>query len=243
MAHLQQQEVHIAARPRPRHVLQRPPRHGRRLLPVEHLRACGRSPLRRSPARPAAADRRSWRRPPITPSSARWSTTRSPGPPPSPRCSAPPSPSRTPAPRRVGPWPASRSATARSPSTRCPGTTAPRCGAAPTSGRAPTCWRCAWTTSVRRPTHCTGPASRSCAGRRDLVVLDPAATGGVQVALTGSCSRATPASEPGASGDGIDPLDPDAHGLGQQLVVELEHGALPLARPADDRRPPAPRGR
>ena len=61
-----------------------------------------------------------------------------------------------------------------------------RCGGAPTSGRAPTCWRCGWTTWRRRPRRRPAPGWRRCGRDADLVVLDPAATGGVQVALTGS---------------------------------------------------------
>ena len=104
-------------------------RHRWRLLPVEHLRACGRSPFRWSPAPdPLPRSHGSWPRPPSTPSSARRSTTPgSPGPPTFATLARHHCHLRgRPGPRRVSRWPASRSATAPSPSSRCPGDEGPR---------------------------------------------------------------------------------------------------------------------
>ena len=64
-------------------------------------------------------------------------------------------------------------------------TRAARCGAAPTSGHAPTCWPCASMTSAPRPTRSHRAGITIVRWEGDLVVLDPAATGGVQIALTG----------------------------------------------------------
>ena len=54
------------------------------------------------------------------------------------------------------------------------------------AGRAPTCWRCASRTSGRRPTRSHRAGITIVRWGGGLVVLDPAATGGVQIALTGA---------------------------------------------------------
>ena len=186
MAHLQQQEVHIAARPRPDMCFSDPRDTGGVFFQWSTFELAVDPRFGGSPARPAAPlagpgaghparlRRRAGRRPGrlgrhlrhVARHRRHLRGRR--------------------APRRVSPWPASRSATAPSPSSRCPGTTAARCGVAPTSGRAPTCWRCSVDDlgAATDALHRAGITIVRWEG--DLVVLDPAATGGVQVALTGS---------------------------------------------------------
>ena len=186
MAHLEQQEIHIAARPRPEMCFTRPPRH-------RAASSCSGAPSS-SPVDPRfggtparAARRRCWRRPRTTPSSAHWSTTPGPGPSRFADCSAPPSRSRTPTRRPANPWRACRSATAPSPSSAARRSGGPALWGRPYERACTHLARhCASTTSTRRPPRPPAPASRRCGPKRDLVVLDPAATGGVQVALTGS---------------------------------------------------------
>ena len=183
MAHLQQEGVHIAARARPEMCFSDPRDTGGVFFQWSTFSSRS-TPASAAPRPTRCPPAGSWRRPRTTPSSARWSTTPSPG----------PALRRAPgttvtfehAEAAPGhPWRASRSATAPSPSSRC------RAARPPLWGR-----------PYERAAHPPVGAARRRPGRgdrrahragitivrwaADLVVLDPAATGGVQVALTGS---------------------------------------------------------
>ena len=185
MAHLESQGVRIAARPLPEMCFTDPRDTGGVFLQWSTFELAV-DPRFGGTAGPHRRHRCSRRRR-TTPSSARWSTTPPPGPTGLPHSSAPPSPSSTPAPLPPSPWLACRWATAPSPSTgwtrrrtralwgrtyerACTHLLALRVedlgAAADGDGHA-------GVAAVRGPT----PTS-SCS--------DPAATGGVQVALTGS---------------------------------------------------------
>ena len=79
MAHLQQEEVHIAARPRPEMCFSDPRDTGGVFFQWSTFELAV-DPRFGGPRPDPLPPRRSWRRPRSTPSSARWSTTRSPGP-------------------------------------------------------------------------------------------------------------------------------------------------------------------
>ena len=244
MAHLEEQEVHIAARPRPEMCFTDPRDAGGCSCSGAPSSSPRRSPLRRHGARtdnsspswhrrPARLRRRAGRRP------RRLGRAFA-------RCSAPRSRSSTPTLRPANPWRACHSATARSPSSGCPRRGPGRSGAAPTSGRAPTWWRCASTTLTRPPTRGRRRRGGAPPGRRPRR-LGPCRHRRRAGGPHGRCSRATrrpdnetprdrTRHEPARLGlmPGVDLLEPHQDRPGHQVVVEIQWRALALARPDHD---------
>ncbi len=245
MAHLQQQEVHIAARPRPEMCFTDPRDTGGVFFQWSTFelavdpRFGGARPATATAARARAGHaarlrRRAGRRPrrlgrPLRRAARHRRHLRA-----------------RRAPRRASPWRACRSATAPSPSTRCPGTTAGPCGAAPTSGRAPTSWRCASRTSRaatdalthgrhhHRPLGGRPRRARPGRHRRRPDRAHRVTAPGRPAPLTSERLRRQPGSTRSS---------PDPHRLGR-AARRRARARSPPPRPARRRfRPPAPRGR